>query len=102
MADSSGAGEDQQDFPGLNLAYGLVQSAYDSVVTRLNAVEGRIQAVMVFSASFFFTAPLLVAASEAEISLTSPFFYAGWIIGLAKPRCRHSYKGLGHYTLPGT
>ena len=95
MADSSGAGEDQQDFPGLNLAYGLVQSAYDSVVTRLNAVEGRIQAVMVFSASFFFTAPLLVAASEAEISLTSPFFYAAGLLALLNLAVGTATRALG-------
>ena len=73
MAEDSGA---QEQFPGLDLAYGLVSSSYDRILTRLNAVEGRIQALMVFSASFLFTAPVLVATSVGEIALDAPAFYA--------------------------
>ena len=77
MVEDSGA---QEQFPGLDLAYGLVQSSYDRIVTRLNAVEGRLQALMVFSASFVFTAPVLVATSVGEIALNSPAFYVALVL----------------------
>ena len=65
----------QDGRPGVDMAYGLMQSSYDSTMNRLNAVESRIQAVMVFSASFLFTAPVLVATSESDITLNSAIFY---------------------------
>ena len=62
----AGNGERYDERPGVDLAYNLMQSSYDSIMSRLNAVESRIQAVMVFSASFLFTAPVLVATSGDE------------------------------------
>lgn len=73
MAEENGEG---QEYPGLDLAYGMVQSSYDLAVSRLNAVENRIQAVMVFSASFIVTVPVLVAATGNTIVLTTMLFYA--------------------------
>ena len=83
MAEDNGTGEERQEFPGLDLAYGMVQSSYDSVVNRLNAVESRIQAVMVFSVSFLLTAPLLVASSGVDITLASlPSYTAAALAGV--------------------
>ena len=78
MAENSGM---QDERPGVELAYGLIQSSYDWTVSRLNAVENRIQALMVFSASFIVTAPALVAAAGSIITLESPLFYFG--LGMA-------------------
>ena len=72
----------QDERPGVDLAYGLMQSSYDSIMNRLNAVESRIQAVMVFSASFFFTAPILVTTSESDITLNSAIFYLAGLAAL--------------------
>ena len=55
----------------VDLAYGLVPIAYDWTVRRLNAVEGRIQTLMVFSSGFIITGPALVAVGEASVSLNS-------------------------------
>ncbi len=80
MTEDSG-GQDER--PGVDLAYGLMQGSYDLAVSRLNAVENRIQAVMVFSASFIVTVPVLVAATGNIIVLTTPLFYgAAAIAGL--------------------
>ncbi len=92
MAETNG---DQIELPSLGLAFGMVQSSYDSVVSRLNAVESRIQAVMVFSASFFFTAPLLVAASEANLTLNSPFFYTAGALALLNLAVGTATRALG-------
>ena len=62
---------------GVDLAYDLVQSSYEWAVVRLNAVENRIQALMVFSASF-----VLTATAAADISLTSWWFYLALAMGL--------------------
>ena len=77
MAEENGEG---QEYPGLDLAYGMVQSSYDLAVSRLNAVENRIQAVMVFSASFIVTVPVLVAATNNTIALATPLSYLAAII----------------------
>ncbi len=67
--------ETQEEQPGIDLAYDLMQSSYDWAVNRLNAVESRIQALIVLSASFIVTAPALVAATGSDITLNSPWFY---------------------------
>ena len=71
----------EKEVTGVDLAYGLVQSSYEWAVVRLNAVENRIQVLMVFSASFVLTAPALVAATGNTISLGSYWFY--FALGLA-------------------
>ena len=68
-------GEGYDKRPSVDLAYDLIQSSYDWTVSRLNAVENRIQALMVFSASFIVTAPALAAATGNTITLASPLFY---------------------------
>ena len=79
MSDDS-AGQENK-LTGVDLAYGLVHSSYDWTVARLNAVENRIQALMVFSASFVLTAPVLTATAATDISLTSWWFYLALVMG---------------------
>ena len=67
-------GAREQD-SSIELAYGLVPISYDWTVRRLNAVEGRIQALMVFSSGFIVTGPALVAVGEADVSLNSVWFF---------------------------
>ena len=103
MAENS---EWQDERPGVDLAYGRIQSSYDWVLSRLNAVEGRIQALMVFSASFILTAPALVAATGSAITLASPVFLLA--VGIATlnlivgtvTRARGLIKLPGIYTDP--
>ncbi len=90
-----------RELPGINLAYELVQNSYDRAVTRLNAVEGRIQAVMVFSASFVATAPVLVAASGNTISLNSIWFYIALGLAILNLIAGTIMRAMGEITLPG-
>ena len=73
MADDNVRPEEQT--PGVERAYDFVRTSYDWAILRLNAVESRIQALMVFSAGFIVTGPALVAVGEEDISLSSVWFY---------------------------
>ena len=73
MADDNVRPEEQT--PGVDRAYDFVRTSYDWAILRLNAVESRIQALMVFSAGFIVTGPALVAIGEEDVSLSSAWFY---------------------------
>ena len=60
----------------LDLTYDLIPASYALVVQRLDAIENRIQSIMVFSASFLLTGPALAAVTSSGVSFTSNWFYA--------------------------
>ena len=91
----------EKEVTGVDLAYGLVQSSYEWAVVRLNAVENRIQALMVFSASFVLTAPVLISTAGADISLTSWWFYLALAMGLLNLLLGAGARATGHIKLLG-
>ena len=98
MTEDSGA---QDERPGVDLAYGLIENYYDRIVTRMNAVESRMQALMVFSASFLFTAPVLLATSADGITLDSPVFYLAGLLTLFNLIAGTATRAFGEMALLG-
>ncbi len=72
----------EERWPGVILAYDFVRLSYDWMMHRLNAVESRIQTLMMFSASFTVTGPVLVALLAEEASLRSGWFVAAVALAL--------------------
>ena len=72
----------EERWPGVYPAYDFVRASYDWMVHRLNAVESRIQTLMMFSASFTVTGPVLVALLAEEASLKSGWFVAAVALAL--------------------
>ena len=68
---------------GMLLAYDFVLPSYDWAMQRLNAVEGRIQSLMMFSVSLAVTGPVLVASLVDEVRLGSGWFVAALVAALA-------------------
>lgn len=97
MAGENGTQEEQA---GVDLAYNLMQNSYDLAVSRLNAVENRIQAVMVFSASFIVTVPVLIAATGNTIALATPLFYVAATIAGTNLLIGTLTRALGEVKLP--
>ena len=60
----------------LDLTYEMIPAFYALVVQRLDAVQNRIQSLMVFSGSFLLTGPALAAVASNGISFASYWFYA--------------------------
>ena len=92
--------EGNEERPGVDLAYSLMQGSYDLAVSRLNAVENRIQAVMVFSASFIVTVPVLVAATGDTIVLATPLFYGAAAIAVLNLLIGTVTRASGEIKLP--
>jgi hypothetical protein len=63
-----------EDWPGVHLAYDFVLASYDWTMRRLNAVEGRIQALMMFSVTLGITFPVLVASLVGGVDFQSSWF----------------------------
>ncbi len=63
-----------EDWPSVQFAYGFVPASYDWTMRSLNAVEGRIQGLMMFSVSLGVTVPVLVASLAEEVSFRSAWF----------------------------
>ena len=72
----------EERWPGVYPAYDFVRASYDWMMHRLNAVESRIQTLMMFSASFTVTGPVLVALLAEEASLKSGWFVAAVALAL--------------------
>lgn len=72
----------EERWPGVTPAYDFVRVSYDWMMHRLNAVESRIQTLMMFSASFTVTGPVLVALLAEEASLRSGWFVAAVALAL--------------------
>ena len=66
----------ESQWPALSLAYEFVKPSYDWAMSRLNAVEGRIQTLLVFAATFTVSAPVLIASLAKDVSFTSGWFIA--------------------------
>ena len=81
MADDDLRPEDQ--WPGVYQAYDFVVASYDWPMRRLNAVEGRIQTLMMFSVSLGMTGPVLVASLMEKVSFGSVWFVAALAVALA-------------------
>jgi hypothetical protein len=75
------------DFPSVDLAYPLAVASYDLAQKRLDVVEGRLQALLVFVASV--TVGIIAAASGKNVPFSSPWFAlamfacaCGFIVGI--------------------
>ena len=86
---------------GIDLAYDLVPSSYDWAIQRLNSMENRIQALMVFTASFMLTGPALVAVAVDTISFTSWWFYLALAVAFVNLLVGAVFRMLGALELPG-
>ena len=91
---------------GMLLAYDFVLPSYDWAMQRLNAVEGRIQSLMMFSVSLAVTGPVLVASLVDEVRLGSGWFVAalvtalGILVGGTVTRAWGRHKASEHWRCP--
>ena len=72
----------EERWPGVTPAYDFVRMSYDWMMHRLNAVESRIQTLMMFSASFTVTVPVIVASLLEEVNLGSAWLVAAMVLAL--------------------
>lgn len=62
----------EEQFPSIDLAYEIAISSFDSVATRLDTMDGRIQTLMAFALSASLAVPTLGRARD--LPLTSVWF----------------------------
>ena len=62
--------------PGLDLLYDQIPASYEQMLQRLEAMEKRLQDLMLFSTSFLLPGPALVVLALNPASLQSYLFYA--------------------------
>lgn len=72
----------EERWPGVTPAYDFVQASYGWAMDRLNAVESHIQTMMIFSASFTVTVPVIVASLVEEVNLGSAWLVAAMVLAL--------------------
>ncbi len=89
----------EERWPGVYPAYDFVQASYDWAMHRLNAVEGRIQTMMMFSASFTVTGPVIVASLVEEVSLGSAWLVAALALALLNVLIGAVARGSGEVKL---
>lgn len=71
---SAGPQSDGDEYPGVDLAYDIAVASYDSIVKRLDAIDGRLQTMLAFAATT--TAVVPTAAKSAGLSFRSYWLYA--------------------------
>lgn len=86
--------------PALDLAYDLVAASYDWAIQRLDSMESRIQALMVFSASFLLTGPAVVAIAADDVSFTSWWFYLALVTAIGNLATGAFFRIWGEVRLP--
>jgi hypothetical protein len=67
------------------LAYEFVRPTYEALLKRLETVEGRVRAILTFSATVSFAVPTFVAATLGigKHEFTSPWFFLAMVVFLA-------------------
>jgi hypothetical protein len=73
---SEGAREEQgpEQWPGVDVAFEFVLPSYGWALSRLEAIDGRLQALQAFSATVVVAAPVVARSLDAEIDFLSPWF----------------------------
>lgn len=61
----------EEEWPSVDLAYEYVQWSYDSVLRRLDAVDGRIQTLLVFAATFTTGLPIFSRSVLPQLQISS-------------------------------
>lgn len=85
----------------LDLTYDLIPAFSTLVVQRLNAIEDRIQSLMVFSSSFLLTGPALAVVSVSDVSFTSNWFYAAVFFSILNILAGLALRSIGTLHLSG-
>lgn len=65
----------EQNYPSLELAYPLAIASYDSIIKRIDALDGRIQTLMSFAVTVCLAVP--VFGRTQNITLNSRWFISG-------------------------
>ena len=90
-----------QEVNGLDLAYDLIPATYDWMMQRLNAMESRIQALIVLSAGFLLTGPALVAVAVESVTFDSLWFYLALATSIVNLITGAAMRIWGELKLPG-
>ncbi len=64
----------EEKWPGVPFAYDFVLPSYEWMLTRLEAIDGRIQGIQTFAATFTLGMPLIGKSVIEGIRFTSPWF----------------------------
>jgi hypothetical protein len=73
--------DDPQEFPGVELAYPLALSAYDTMQKRMDIVENRLQTLIAFATTL--TLAFIAAVSSKGFDFHSRLFYAAIALYIA-------------------
>lgn len=68
--------------PGLDLLYEQIPASYEQMMQRLEAMEKRLQDLMLFSTSFLLPGPAIVVIALNPASLQSNLFYSATALAL--------------------
>lgn len=69
------AEEEEKDYPGVDLAYDLAVNSYDSIIKRLDIMDGRLQTILAFAATT--TAVVPTVANARGLSFRSWWLFLG-------------------------
>lgn len=71
---------DESTWPSVSLAYEFVRPSYEFMAHRLDAVEGRIRALLTLAASATFAAPVFVTSIVGKPDFRSPWLIASLVL----------------------
>ncbi len=75
MEDKSSGKSLESQYPSVDLAHELVKPSYDWMVTRLEAINSKIQGLLTLADTVTAALPIITKALFSDIAFSSPWFY---------------------------
>jgi len=72
-------GKDESQYPSVELAYEFVKSSYDWMLSRIEAINSKIQGLLTFATTVAVAMPIFAKALVGDIDFSSGWFYGATI-----------------------